>query len=548
MAVSTEADSTASKPLASLTLAPPSVTTSSLTAGLLSGQMWTGATVTFSFPAAGASWPGYDAGSEPFVGFTALNAAQQNAFRGAIAAWDQLIAPSLVEVADPAGPGQIRVGFSGHSSLSGATAGHAYEPPAPGATADPRNGDVWINASEVSAPFTPGTDPYDTFLHEIGHALGLKHPFEAPVLPAAFENKRFTLMSYTEAQDSRLVTVLGQGGGVQFSAQSVHASTPLVLDIAAIQQRYGADPTTATGNNTYTYSEGQAFFMAIYDAGGVDTIDLSSFTRGSDVDLAPGGYSSIGLYTTEAQIAAAVQQFPGAEAFIRSQFADVGAAVYTWSNNLGIAFTTVIENATGGAAADTLTGNDVDNLLSGLAGADFIRGLSGNDTVDGGAGNDDINGNQGQDIVRGGAGADFVRGGQGDDTVYGEADDDVHVNGNIGADMVYGGEGNDTLFGGQGTDTLFGEGGNDWLSGDLGADVLLGGAGADRFLFRVGSGADWAGDFNAAEGDLIQLAPGVAYTAISVSGQVGIDLGNGDVLGLTGVAFAGFSASWIVFV
>lgn len=192
----------------------------------------------------------------------------------------------------------------------------------------------------------------------------------------------------------------------------------------------------------------------------------------------------------------------------------------------------------GSALADSLTGYNGDDTLMGGDGNDFIRGLNDADIVEGGAGDDDLNGNLGIDVVRGGGGADTVRGGQDNDYVFGDAGDDPHLNGNLGDDEVFGGAGRDTLFGGQGNDMLFGDEGDDLLSGDLGADTLTGGAGADRFLLRAGGGFDWIADFSSASGDRVQIAPGVAYTVVTVSGQAVIDLGGGDRIGLAGVAVA----------
>ena len=204
------------------------------------------------------------------------------------------------------------------------------------------------------------------------------------------------------------------------------------------------------------------------------------------------------------------------------------------------------DTLSGGGGNDSIDGDAGGDSLSGGAGADLMRGLDDNDTLDGGAGDDDINGNLGADIVRGGDGADIVRGGQGNDTVLGEAGDDVHVNGNLGDDQVFGGTGNDTLFGGQGSDTLSGDAGDDRLSGDLGSDVLIGGAGADRFVAARGSGLDWVADFNAAEGDRVLLAPGTAYTLTTISGQVALSLGGGDMLGLVGVTAVPLG-EWVLF-
>lgn len=232
------------------------------------------------------------------------------------------------------------------------------------------------------------------------------------------------------------------------------------------------------------------------------------------------------------------------------------------------------------AGNDDITGSGFRDRLYGGVGNDYIRGLDGDDLVGGGLGDDDINGNQGSDQMFGEAGADWARGGQGNDTVRGGDGDDPHVNGNLGDDVVWGEAGADTVFGGQGNDfvrgagfssyndgddlvsgdlgndslygdsgadTLLGGGGDDLLSGDAGADILFGGAGADRFVLAKGGGRDWIGDFNATEGDRIVLAPDTTYVASSSSGQVLIELGTGDVIGLAGVPSASFSADWIVF-
>ena len=198
--------------------------------------------------------------------------------------------------------------------------------------------------------------------------------------------------------------------------------------------------------------------------------------------------------------------------------------------------------ATAGQVIDGTAGAD---SLQGQGGPDTIRGFDGADTIDGGAGDDVVNGNQGDDIVHGGAGNDSVMGGQGADTLYGDAGTDT-LSGNKGNDILYAGDQGALLYGGQGDDTLHGGAGDDTLSGDLGNDILFGGAGADRFLFGPGGGVDWVGDFKGAEGDRLVLPVGTHYTLTAYQGQVVVDLGNGDWIGLAGVAPTQFSADWIL--
>ena len=61
--------------------------------------------------------------------------------------------------------------------------------------------------------------------------------------------------------------------------------TPGMLDILAMQRIYGADTTTRKGNNTYTFDSAEAAIRTIWDAGGIDTFDLSAQTRPSYVNL-----------------------------------------------------------------------------------------------------------------------------------------------------------------------------------------------------------------------------------------------------------------------
>ncbi|CTQ47566.1 Endoglucanase E1 precursor [Roseibium aggregatum] len=209
----------------------------------------------------------------------------------------------------------------------------------------------------------------------------------------------------------------------------------------------------------------------------------------------------------------------------------------------GVAEDTVrnIENVIGGSAADTITGDDLDNTIQGAGGADLLDGGNGIDTADfsdqtadllltlnestdatlwvdgvaedlirnfenviGGAGNDKfvgdglanvLSGGAGNDELHGNGGGDTLDGGEGDDLLYGGEQADT-IDGGAGVDTVYagggddnvtGGAGDDTLDGGTGNDSLFGEDGNDKLYGYQGNDYFDGGAGDDQLYGSAGN-------------------------------------------------------------
>lgn len=206
-----------------------------------------------------------------------------------------------------------------------------------------------------------------------------------------------------------------------------------------------------------------------------------------------------------------------------------------------------------GPAGQSILGSALSEILDGTAGADTISAGAGDDLVYGFAGNDLVYGNEGNDTVTGNQGNDTVYGGQGNDLVYGGKDDDLvlgnlgddTVTGDLGNDTVYGGQGNDLVYGGRGDDFVSGDRGNDTLHGGFGNDTLAGGESADVFLFDAGQGNDIILDFNAGEGDRLNLG-GQTYGVSEVGGSAVISLSGGGVITLLGVTTATFEAAAVV--
>lgn len=344
-------------------------------------------------------------------------------------------------------------------------------PPDPTIIPGYAQGDTWYNVGHYTTPVLGNFERAAGLMHEIGHAIGLKHGHVTqdahgqtfPKLPLDHDSQEYSIMTYN-AYPGHLPNNAGT---------TEYPWTYMQNDIAAIQHMYGANYTANAGDNVYTFNpttgemkiDGFGFgasyhskvLLTIWDGDGNDTYDFSNYTTNATVDLNPGEWTT----------------------FNSAQLADLGNdGIHFARGNIANALLynndirSMIENAITGSGNDTLTGNWLANVLTSNGGNDVLFGNAGDDTLNGGDGLDQLFGQAGNDTAKGGAGNDLLNGGGGADNLQGEG----------GNDEIFGGSGNDTILGGGGADMIFGQGGNDTLRGENGNDVIDGGSGVDMIF------------------------------------------------------------------
>jgi Ca2+-binding RTX toxin-like protein len=328
-----------------------------------------------------------------------------------------------------------------------------------------------------------------TLIDNIAHGLGLAFPHDTDGGSTVMDGVTSPTGDFGDFDlNQGIYTTMSFNDGWHTAPQGGSPSdtygwqgAPMALDIAVLQETYGANMATNLGDTVYVLPDTNVtgtFYQAIWDAGGTDTIAYGG-----------NGHTTIDLR------AATLEYELGGGGFVSHVSGIHGG--FTIANGA------VIENATGGAGNDTLIGNDADNVLTGGPGADLLDGGAGLDTasyrtaaagvvaslanpanntgdasVDSYVSIENLEGSDFADTLVGDTGGNDISGGAGNDTVYGGAGDD-RLFGDAGADALYGGPGNDVLSGGDGDDRLFGGADDDTLYGGNGDDRLSGDAGAD---------------------------------------------------------------------
>lgn len=310
---------------------------------------------------------------------SALNATQEADHDIVLQRWDDVVNFEFEKVSEASSQsvGEIRIAYTDTGPAGSAAYAYYPHPSAAG-------GDTWyMNSVSSNDSFAQGTYGFLTALHEIGHAIGLKHPFSgAPTLAGNVDNSRYTVMTYTQNDRNMIWNITSSGGTLSARAVMVQPITPMLYDVAFAQENYGAETSVRATDTSYTFSSAPEVLQTIVDGGGTDTLDASGITsRSSIIDLTPGSFSSIGKRTIAEQLNDAQTSF-GASAWLSNLYgASYTSKLYEWNDNVAIANGVTIENALGGGGADTITGNSADNELWGNGGNDTINGGSGTNTA-----------------------------------------------------------------------------------------------------------------------------------------------------------------------
>lgn len=248
-------------------------------------------------------------------------------------------------------------------------------------------------------------------MHELGHSLGLSHPHSeyvngratlttdfAATVNLGFSKLGFVTNSATD-MNKEYFTIMSYDDQAPQVGVDTYAQTPMILDVLALQEAYGAGSgSTGMSNDVINVgsSAGVNSYRTYFDAGGVDEVNLANYISGAYIHM---GTTIVGArHLVGVSMSTADRQL---------MLSGGSPTSLRW-------FYGEFENVLAGAGNDIITGNSLDNRIRGAAGNDVIEGGGGTDVVlySGSAGNYSINIQSGKTVV-----TDMIANRDGSDTL-----------------------------------------------------------------------------------------------------------------------------------
>jgi hypothetical protein len=231
-----------------------------------------------------------------------------------------------------------------------------------------KGGDIFLNINSPanSLPsYEKGSQGYFLLLHELGHTLGLKHPHD----DGGNGRPTFSQIGFGRV-DFDSFTIMSYEDQIGYDQKKYDPGTPMILDVIALQYLYGIN-NTYNSTNTVIELSADGIYKTVWDAGGSDTVTVSDEKTAWNIVLP---YYKISTLSDELT--------GWAESF--------GNDANSNANSTLIWLLGDIENVTGGAGNDIISGNSENNILVGAAGNDIIYCGKGDDTLTGGLGSDEF--------------------------------------------------------------------------------------------------------------------------------------------------------------